>query len=164
VDTTQQFGRRWSLFVLTIALSYSVYNYLSGDFGSLGFILRFAKNPMAYGWPVLRAFFVVQILIAIASLGFWTWPRALRLCSISSISLALLNQCIQIAACISLAFDPRVTQEWVIPPIAAILTVVLFACLVLSLTRMKLANQPMQPSGEVGRLEVDDQSSPPADR
>jgi len=26
------------------------------------------------------------------------------------------------------------------------------------------ANHPMQPSGEAGRLEVDDQSSPPADR
>ena len=26
------------------------------------------------------------------------------------------------------------------------------------------ANHPMQPSGEVGRFEVDDQPSPPADR
>ena len=141
MKATQQFGRRSSLFVLAIALGYSAYNYLSGDFGNLGFILRFVNNPMAYVWPVLRAFFALQILIAIASLGFWRWPRSLRLCSISSITLALLTQGIQTVACISLAFDPRVTQKGPIIPIAAMLTVVLVACLVFSLTRMKAANR-----------------------
>jgi hypothetical protein len=134
-------GRQLSLFVLAVALGYSAYNYFSGDFGSLGFILRLTKSPMAHVWPVLRGMFVLQILVAIAALRFRRRPRALRLCSVSSISLAVVNQLVQIASCILLAFNPRVTQEGVVPPMAAAFAVLLIACLVYSVIATRQASK-----------------------
>ena len=145
MKTPHEFGRRASLFVLSVALSYSLYTYLSGDFGGLGFILRLTKNPMAYAWPSLRVIFVLQILIAIGASGFWRQTRTLRWISLSSICLAVFIQTVLLISNMSLAFDPQVRADWFILPLQLLITVLLFACLTFSLTRKRQANKSVSP-------------------
>jgi hypothetical protein len=56
------------------------------------------------------------------------------------------------------------TSSGWIPPIGFLLVSVFLAWRLYARPTPETANHPMQPSGEVGRFEIDDRPSPPADR
>lgn len=137
MHSQNEFSSRKSLIVLLVALTYSGYIYLSGDFWGLGFVLRLVKNPLAYAWPTLRVFLVVQVLLMVATFATWRKARVLSWISLSSISLAVLTQTVLLISCASLQFDPRVKMGWLTLSITALIAFFLVACLVVSLPRRK---------------------------
>lgn len=139
MHSQNEFSSRKSLIVLLVALTYSGYVYFSGDFWGLGFVLRLVKNPLAYAWPTLRVFFVVQVLLMVATFATWRQDRVLRWISLSSICLAVLTQAVLLISCVSLQFDPRVKMGWLALSITTLIAFFLVACLVVSLTQRKPA-------------------------